>query len=134
MIEFDEFRITDKYLLEESKPKKAKMIQGMFLKGPISWEWLCVASKLSNKALHVAVALWFISGLAKTNKIKMQKKVLKDLGVSRHAFYRAINEMEKARLISADRKVGQTYFVTLMTYNNDVPSNRDKMIESNTLT
>ena len=49
-----------------SQPQKLKVSVprhrpgGHFLKGPIAWDWLCVAANQSGKALHVAIALWFL--------------------------------------------------------------------------
>ena len=113
---FEEFQIKTDLIIEnkvEPTPNNKK-VPWRFLKGPVPWSWLCKASKLSKKALHVAVGLWFISGMTKNPTVKMQKKVLEDLGISRHAFYRARDKMEQAGLISVVGKSGQAHFITLL--------------------
>jgi len=85
----------------------------MFLKGPIPWEWLSVAGKLSGKSLHVAVILWHLFGLTKSETVKIQKRFLEDLGVFRKSYYNAIGHLEKAGLISVERKQGAGHKITL---------------------
>lgn len=94
--------------------QKVKKTDKKFLKGPIQWSWLIKAANLSGKILHVAIALFFISGLTKTNKIKMQSARLKELGISRHAYSRALKELEDAHLVEVERKPGQTPTVTIL--------------------
>jgi hypothetical protein len=111
-----EFELTNEYLVPgktETTPS-IKKIDRRFLKGPIPWSWLCEASKLSEKALHVAIGLWFIAGMTKNRTVKMQKRVLDGLGISRHAFYRARDKMEEAGLIAVVGKTGQTHSITLL--------------------
>jgi hypothetical protein len=98
----------------KSKPVyKHKKADKRFLKGPIDWGWLTKAANLSGKTLHVGLALHFIAGLTKINKIKMQGRVLKELGIGRGAYYNALRELEEAQLIAVDKKPGRTHVVTI---------------------
>ena len=85
-----------------------------FLKGPIPWRWLTKVANLSGKTLHVGIALKLLVGLKKTNVVKMQSARLVELGVSRQCYSRALKELEDARLITVDRKPGQTPWVTIL--------------------
>jgi DNA-binding MarR family transcriptional regulator len=62
--------------------------------------------------------------MTKKPTVKMQKSVLEDLGVSRHAFYRARDKMEEAGLISVEKKPGQTHLITLLVAGKDPQPNR----------
>jgi len=94
--------------------RKANQRKGvMFLKGPISWEWLSIAGKLSGKALHVAIVLWLIFGLTKSETVKIQHKLLDDLGVSRKSYYNAIRHLQEAGLISVEKRRGARHEITL---------------------
>jgi hypothetical protein len=88
-----------------------------FLKGPVPWDWLCAAAAAAGRGsgLQVALALWHISGLhygART--IKLSRKVLRELNVTRHAGYRGLEALEAANLVSVVRKPGQQPTVTIL--------------------
>ncbi len=80
-----------------------------------SLEWETAAARLPGKALHVARALRYISGLSKTSTgIKMQSKVLALFGVSHKAYNRCLRLLEKAGLVTVERFPGQTPLVSLV--------------------
>jgi DNA-binding MarR family transcriptional regulator len=112
--EFDieEIRLSSRF--SEFQRRNASRSSFPFLKGPIPWRWLCQAASLSGKALHVAVALRFLAGLNKSNGVALSGRVLKDLGVSRHASYRALRALEEAGLIFVERHSGRNPFVTIV--------------------
>lgn len=114
--EFSEFEIKTDFLTPSKVDlsPKIKRVGWKFLRGPIPWTWLSKASKVSEKGLHIAIGLWLIAGMSKKKTVKMQKKILQDLGVTRHAFYRARDKMEEVGLISVERKPGQTHLITLL--------------------
>lgn len=103
--------LTARPRIEKAEPNKR--VKWRFLKGPVPWGWLCQACNLTKKSPQVAIGLCFISGMQKNRTVKMQKKVLRDLGVSRHAFYRARDKMEAAGLISVKKRPGQSPLITL---------------------
>lgn len=113
---FKEFELKNDIMggIKLNSPSKQKKNGKRFLKGPIDWAWLSQVAKLPGKTLHVCLALHHISELTKSNKIKMQGGILKDLGINRKAYSRAIEKLEEAGLISVDRKPGQTPVVTIL--------------------
>jgi hypothetical protein len=85
-----------------------------FLKGPVPWNWISAATKLSGKAPHVAIALWFLAGIKKSHTIALSGKLLEDIGVKRNAAYRGLTVLEEAGLISVNRHRGRLSIVTLL--------------------
>jgi DNA-binding transcriptional ArsR family regulator len=85
-----------------------------FLKGPIPWQWLCSASRLPGKALHVAIALWHLAGMTGSETVRLATSVLKPLGVSRYSGYRALRALEEAGLIAVTRRRGRNPIVRLL--------------------
>jgi hypothetical protein len=94
-------------------PHRVKSSKTKFLRGPIDWPWLAAASRLPGKTLHVAAAIHFLNGFQQTGTVKLSPSVLRELGVKRHAAYRAVEALEKAGLISTIRKRGCSPIVTL---------------------
>jgi len=86
-----------------------------FIKGPISLEWLVIASKLPGKSLQISMALWFLKGVTKKNTVKLSGKLVRSFGVSRSTLYRGLAEMENAGLITIQRHKGQSPMVTILT-------------------
>jgi len=85
-----------------------------FLKGPIAWGWLCVAAGQSGKALHVAIALWFLVGVKRSGQVSLSGKVLRMLGVGRHSAYRGLRKLEDANLVKVKRHPGRNPIVTIL--------------------
>ena len=91
-----------------------------FLKGPIPWAWLTTAAQEPGQALHVAIVIWFLSGLNKSRKIALSGKILRTMGVNRHAGYRGLKALEKAALVTVERHPGRNPVVAIL----DTPSGR----------
>jgi hypothetical protein len=89
-----------------------------FLKGPIPWDWLEKAAQLPGKALAVGMALWLWAGMKRSRRLSLSISSLSAMGVKRNAGYRAMNELERAGLISVVRHTGRKPKVTLL----DVPA------------
>lgn len=87
-----------------------------FLKGPIPWAWLCRAARagLRTKTLHVAIALWFLTGVGKSWKVKLTRSIMNSLGVKPDAASRGLRGLEACRLISVDRQKGRAPVVTIL--------------------
>lgn len=98
----------------DKKPAKPRKEDKRFLKAPLPWNWLCSASRLPGKTLNVAVALRFIAGIKKDNRIKMQGAVLKELGISRQTYNNGLKQLERAGLVTIEKGPGQTPIVTLV--------------------
>jgi len=100
---------------EQKRPKRSVQKTKRFLRGPIPLDWLIQAGRQSGKALHVGIALWFLSGLkGSRRKIALSQSILKLLGVSRHSGYRGLTKLEKAGLISVVRHPGRNPIVTIL--------------------
>lgn len=91
-----------------------KRITGRFLRGPIPLEWLMKASQLSGQALHVAIAIWFLTGVKNTNSVKLSNKLLSEFGVNRYSKRRALRQLTSADLISVEQGRGKSPVVTVL--------------------
>ncbi len=96
---------------KQTLPKKE---DNRFIKGPIQWKWVCAASKLPGKTLNVAMGLLFIKGLTKSDKVKMQGRLLHELSVSHQTYNKALRHLEEAGLVLVERRPGQTPTVTIL--------------------
>ena len=105
-----EINITPKWVYEKKKKH--------FLKGPIPMPWLVVAANLPGKALHVGIALWFWSGIKKSEKFILPGNVITDLGVSRQTCNTQLKAMEKAGLLSIKARIGKKSQITLFPHPN----------------
>lgn len=86
-----------------------------FLRGPIPWDWLAQAARLPGHALHVAIALWHLSGLHRqAAQVVLHTAVLRELGITRTTAYRALAALEGAALIAVERHAGRLPRVTLL--------------------
>ena len=88
--------------------------RGRFLKGPTPWNWLSAAARLPGRALHVALSIRFWTGIKKTDRIAVPISGLSELGLSRHAGYRALQVLEGAGLVSVVRHRGRKPWVTII--------------------
>ena len=98
-----------------AKAKKYKPKHGeKFIKGPIPWEWVQRAALQPGKSLHVSVAIWFLAGLKKSHEFSLSQSVMRDMGVKRHAAYRALEQLERAKLIEVKRKRGANPMIRIL--------------------
>lgn len=86
----------------EAVPKKE-----LFLRGPISLDWLGRAAALPGKTLNVALALWWLHGMAKGKPLKLTRAALNHLKVERDAASSGLVWLERAGLIHIVRHPGQ---------------------------
>jgi hypothetical protein len=89
--------------------------RGRFVRGPIPWDWICRAARLPGAALPVSVALWLLSGIRTTRTVSLGNAIVAELGVERHAKYRALARLEAAGLVFIERHPGRNPRVTLVT-------------------
>ena len=94
------------------RPKRANYKQ--FVRGPIPLGWLSRAAKLSNKSLHVGIALWYLRYLADSKTVKLTSKTLEIFGVSRWTARRALNLLEEEELVTVDSHTGRSPVVTII--------------------
>jgi len=120
MTDIARLAINSKELLSGTKdlPTGVKMMErkivGRFLRGPIPWTWLVEAAKLPGRTLHLGIALWHLEGFQQTGTVKLKPSLCRELGMDRHASYRALRELERAGLILVVRKPGAAAMVTLI--------------------
>ena len=99
--------------LKSRKPGK-RTRPGIFLKGPIPWAWLAAASRLNGQALQIGVVLWLEVGFSGEHTVRLLNIRATELGVSRWSRYRALDALEAAGLIHADRQRGRSTRVTVL--------------------
>ncbi len=85
-----------------------------FVKGPIPYAWLERAGRLPGKALHVALGLWWMTGLCCSRTFPFKRKAAGAFGASKDATYDALRNLEKAGLISVVRHRGRSPVVTIL--------------------
>ncbi len=115
-LDLERLRITSAVPLKSKQetPKPSVKKAKRFLRGPIPLDWLTQAARQSGKALHVGIALWFLSGLKRSREIALSQSTLNLLGVSRHSGYRGLSKLETAGLISVVRHPGRNPIVTIL--------------------
>jgi hypothetical protein len=76
--------------------------------------WLSAAARLPGKSLHTGVALWCEAGSATSKTIPLSNVFSLDFGVDRNAKYRALTWLERAGLVTVERKLGRAPVVTIV--------------------
>jgi hypothetical protein len=97
-----------------ARPPLRRKSTGRFLKGPIPLAWLAAAARQPGRALHVGIAVWFLAGMKRDRTVALSPSVLAELGVNRHAAYRAVGALERANLLSVSRKCGRAPIVSVI--------------------
>ncbi len=90
-----------------------------FLKGPIPVAWLARAARLRGKALAVGLAIWYQSGLCKTQIIKGTHSLWRKFNISRGSSYPALLNLENNGLISVKRHRGRSPIITILVVPDD---------------
>ena len=85
-----------------------------FLRGPIPWDWIKIASSLPGMALHVGIALWHLAGFDNCAIVKLSGKLLRGMGVERHSGYRGLKQLEEGKLVAVKRHRGRNPEVTIL--------------------
>jgi UDP-N-acetylmuramyl tripeptide synthase len=114
---------------ETTVPFKAPKVKGEFLKGPIPLDWLGIASGLPGKAtLATALAIMFEVGRRKSKEIVLTTAILGRFNVNRKGKYRALTQLEAAKLISVLRRPHKNPVVTVLAVEQEqhaMPVDRD---------
>ena len=87
---------------------------GRFIKGPLPLPWFQRAAALPGKAFTVAVGLWYVSGLCRSDTFSFKRSVAADFGVSPDATYDALTNLEAAGPVSVARHRGRSPTVTIL--------------------
>lgn len=112
---------------------KERRLQGRFLKGPIPFHQISAAAKLPGQALSVYLATHHQTSMTRRDWVVLPRSLMDQLGVSRDAKARALQQLESASLVQVVRSEGRTARVRLQPMN-DVESssaNFDQIIWQN---
>ena len=101
------------------RPKSSRRLDGLFLKGPIPWNWLCAAARQPGRALQVALAVRLWVGIKKSKQVQLSASRLVALGMDRHAVYRGLTALENAGLVTVARHTGRAPWVTVVEVDAD---------------
>ena len=88
--------------------RKQGRINARFLKGPILMQDIGAAARLPGQALSVFLALHHQTALTKKQWVTLPKGLLMQLGISRDAKARALQQLEAAALVRVVRSKGKT--------------------------
>jgi hypothetical protein len=75
---------------------------------------VCQASRLGVKTLLVGLALWHIRGLRKSNTFIVSNLMLRDWEIQLDVKGRALRKLERAGLITVERRGKRSPHVTLL--------------------
>ena len=121
MIDLEHYRLqqdglpADKQVAKVLRPQKPpRRRQALFLKGPIPLVWLQQASAVGGAALATGIVLWFLAGLTGQLTNRLSYRRLSEFRIGRHAGYRALRRLERAKLLTVQRHPGRCPLVTLI--------------------
>ena len=115
----DQLRLTDPRALKPKPSSRPRPKAGKrFLKGPIPWDWLCVALSLPGRAGAVGIAIWFWAGISRNRTVKLSYADLARMDVDRYAARRGLLALKKAGLVNVESQSGCAPVVTIL----DTPS------------
>lgn len=105
-----------------NKPKARPVVKPgrQFVKAPLGW--LALAGALPGKALAVGLALWFLRGVKRKSTVRLTIGTLEKFRIERRACYRALRQLEDARLVEVTRRQGRGPSVTILDAPADAPS------------
>jgi hypothetical protein len=98
--------------LEAAAPVKPKARKDAFVQVPLGWFEAATRATRSPQAFMV-VWLLHLAWKAKSQTFPVPNNQLGRCGVSRYAKYRALAKLERAGLITVDRRDSKTLIITL---------------------
>lgn len=112
---------------------RERRLRGRFLKGPIPFPQLSAAAKLPGQALSVYLATHHQTSVTGREWVVLPRSLMDQLGVSRDAKARALQQLESASLVQVIRSEGRTARVRLQPLDNveSVSANFDQIIWQN---
>src|SRR5262245_34918402 len=81
---------------------------------PMPLEWFRLACRLPGKAAALAVVIWHLARLRKSDTLILTQTSLDEFGISRQAKYRALRSLESAGLITVQRRDKKNPQVTVL--------------------
>ena len=121
-IDIEAFRLPDtapNVKIVELKKIKPKIksdfsLESWFIQGPLPGSWMETAANLPGHSLHVALAIWYVRGLAKNkNKIVLERFHLNRFSVKKDSARRALQRLQDAGLIEY-HKSGHKFIITVL--------------------
>ncbi len=85
-----------------------------FVRGPIPLDWVTTAAAFPGKALHVAIAIWYLAGLKKTHEFPMSRRMLRLFGVGGDAARDSLRRLESAGLVAVQRRPGCSNVISIL--------------------
>jgi hypothetical protein len=94
--------------------RKGRRPRQEFIRGPLPVPWLAQAAALPGRALAVALAIWFRSGIEGSRTVTLFPSAIEKFKVNRFSAYRALAALEQAGLIAVTRQRGRSPSVTII--------------------
>jgi hypothetical protein len=91
-----------------------RKVKRQFVKGPIPLHWLCRASQLPGKALHVGLMLWYLAGVNQSKEVLLSNSRLSGWGITRYQKSRGLSALERAGLVKVKRGAGRNPRVLIL--------------------
>jgi len=131
-MDLEQFRTRSPQKPRRTRPQQPlrRKRRGWFLKGPIPGEWLSKVVQLPGRALNVAIALWFLAGVAKSRRIKPTWATWQRFGVSPDTGRRGLAALEHAGLVAVDRHSGRCPLVTILEVRDETPTTIERPLDS----
>lgn len=95
------------------KVRRPSLVRGKFIAGPIDVDWICQAARLGRTALLIGLAVWHLRGLRRSDTFIVSNLMLEGWGILPDAKWRALRKLEKAGLITLERRGKRNPEVTL---------------------
>lgn len=99
---------------QRQRMRQKARIRKRFIKGPIPVPWMAKAFSLTPSAEKCAVALCYQRGLYRKDEFKIEPARFRELGIDETARRRGLNELERAGLISLQKRASKTPVVKLI--------------------
>ena len=97
-----------------NRSKRCRRVRGLFLRGPVPMVWLRAAMRLPGDTLAVGVELWHVAGLRGSMTFNISvTRLCRETGTSDKTARRAVQELERAGLVSVQRPPGRQLRVTI---------------------
>ena len=90
-------------------------LSGRFIRSS-SWDWMMASWRLGFPALRIALALWHLYGLKKSNPVKLTAAIRKEIGLDRSSCSRALKLLSEAGLVQVQRLPGKPLMVTILEF------------------
>lgn len=92
---------------QPSAPAHRFKVEGKFLRGPISMDWLDAARALPGRAIHVGIEIWHWRYVKKSMSVKINLSRMGRFGVTRPTASRGLQALESAGLVRVERGPGE---------------------------